>query len=174
MCEEQQYPIGRFEWKGATAAERERAIDRIAALPAKLRTVTRDFDEDAWETPYREGGWTAQQVVAHIADSHMNAYIRIKLALSAEWPRVNAYDQDAWAQMNDSLVTPAEVSLKLIEALHTRLSNLLSSLSEADFEKGFEHSENGRMTLDKTVALYAWHGDHHLAHVTNLAKKLGL
>jgi hypothetical protein len=125
------------------------------------------------DTAYREGGWTLRQVVHHIGDSHANCYIRFKLALTEDWPTIKTYDEAAWANLADSRWLPVEPSLELIAALHARWVDLLESLSEEDFHKGFAHPEMGRQNLAKVLALYDWHSRHHTAHITSLRARQG-
>lgn len=171
---ELQYPIGKFSYAGPlTAAQREQCIADIAATPKNLRDAVRGFSAEQIETPYREGGWTVRQVLHHVPESHMNAFLRFKWALTEDQPTIKPYKEDAWAKTPDVNKTPVETSLALLEPLHERWVNLLKSLSAADFEKKLNHPENGPMTLDKMLALYAWHGKHHTAHITSLKKRKG-
>ena len=124
-------------------------------------------------TPYREGGWTVRQVIHHLPDSHLNSYIRFKLALTENEPTIKPYQEDRWAELADSRVTPIETSLSLLDSLHQRWILLLRSFTAADWKKTFRHPELGVLTLDKTVALYAWHGKHHVAHITALRTSNG-
>jgi len=163
-----QYPIGRFDWKGPTsAATRRTAIGAIETLPPRLEAAVRGLDDAQRATPYRPGGWTVTQVVHHIADSHLNAYTRFKLGLTEERPTIKPYNEKQWATLPDTSL-PAEVSLRLIEALHARWMALLDSMSEADFGRQIVHPENGAHPLDRFVHLYGWHSNHHLAHITSL------
>lgn len=175
MSEDLQFPIGPFAWKGsATPESREKAIDQIATLPTRLRYAVETLSEEQLNTPYRPGGWTLQQVVHHIADSHMNGYIRFKLALTEEWPTVKPYDQDGWSSLDEVSTSPVAISLNLIDALHARWANLLCSLKVEDFARGYVHPErNGKVSLDETLAAYAWHGEHHLAHIKGLIRRQG-
>jgi hypothetical protein len=167
------YPIGPFSGKGpATAQERTQMIDIIAALPGRLRDAVRGLSPQQLDTPYRPEGWTVRQVVHHVPESHMNSYIRFKLALTEEAPTVKPYDEAAWARLPDVSETPIEVSLALLESLHARWTILLRSLSENDFKREFTHPEIGRLSLDKNLGLYAWHSGHHLAHVTTLRERM--
>ena len=170
-CMDFQYPVGRFEWPGAplTAAQRNDLIDQIEAAPANVRAAVARLSGTGLDTPYRPGGWTARQVVHHLADSHMNSYMRFKLALTQTEPPVKAYDQDAWGALADSNA-PVDVSLDLLDALHRRWVILLRSLSQQDFARCFVHSEIGKVSLDRNLALYAWHGRHHTAHILSIAE----
>ncbi len=168
------YPIGKFTWPKAVAAEeRRRLIGEIAAAPARLRDAVEGLDERQLDTPYREGGWTVRQVVHHVADSHMNSFIRFRLALTEQEPAIAAYDQDKWAGLADSRKAPAETSLRLLESLHRRWVAMLESLEEGDFARTFRHPELGVLRLDSNLALYAWHGRHHAAHITGLRERMG-
>lgn len=160
------YPIGKFDKnQEITAAEVEGFVNDIANLPAQMRQVVQGLTNDQLDTPYRPGGWTARQVVHHVADSHMNSYIRFKLALTEEAPTIKPYLEDRWAELADSKTEPVEVSLVLLEALHQRWVALLKSLTSTDWQRTFNHPESGRTPLAKAAGLYAWHGKHHLAHI---------
>jgi DinB superfamily len=169
-----QFPIGKFEKKAAlTAAGRVEAIDVIAATPGNLRAAIAGLTPDQLDTPYRPEGWTVRQVVHHVPDSHLNAYIRTKLALTESEPTIKPYKEDLWAKLEDSRSTPIEVSLNLLDAVHHRWVLLLRSLAPADFARAFRHPEMGLMDLDTQVQLYDWHGRHHVAHITSLRKRMG-
>ena len=168
------YPIGDFHFSGqVTESDRHRSIDIIESTPAKMRAAVRGLAEKQLDTPYRPGGWTVRQVVHHVPDSHMNAYVRFKLALTEDVPTIKAYDEQLWAKLEDSKNTPIETSLTLLESLHARMTVLLRSLKPADFARKFNHPERGPMTVDSLLALYAWHGPHHVAHLTELRKREG-
>lgn len=169
------YPVGRFTPElDITAERRKEMIDEIESLPAKLRAAVSNLSGPQLDTPYRPEGWTVRQVVHHLADSHMNAYVRFKLALTEETPTIKPYDEAAWAELADARETPPEVSLTLLEALHHRWVDLLRSMDEASFARSFRHPEQGRTPqLEQVLGLYAWHGRHHLAHITRLAERLG-
>jgi hypothetical protein len=174
MAQDPKYPIGKFQWKeNLSDARRKELVDQIAELPAKFRDAVKGFDEKKFDTPYREGGWTVRQLVHHVADSHMNAYIRFKLALTENEPTIKTYEQEEWATTVDSLRAPAEISLSLIDGIHGRWVIFLRSLSPADFSRKFTHPEHGKMTLERLLGLYAWHGRHHTAHITELKKAKG-
>jgi len=165
-----QYPVGRFQWPGSiTGGARNALIDEIAATPGKVRAAVAGLSDAQLDTPYRPGGWTARQVVHHMADSHMNSYIRTKLALTESEPTIKPYDQDRWAVLPDSTL-PVEVSLNILDGLHHRWVVLLRSLSEEDFARTFVHPELGPMVLDKNIALYAWHGRHHTGHILSVGR----
>lgn len=165
-----QYPVGNFQWTGAlTGAERDALIDEIEATPARLRAAVEGLSEAQLDTPYRPGGWTVRQVVHHLADSHMNSYIRFKLALTESEPAIKGYDQDLWATLPDTK-GPVDVSLNLLDALHRRWVLLLRALSPEDFAKTLVHSEDGKVSLDRNLALYAWHGRHHTGHIRSVGQ----
>jgi uncharacterized damage-inducible protein DinB len=168
------YPIGRFTPDPTSNPEtRARHIDQIAGLPSRMRQAANHLSPEQLNTRYRDGGWTVRQVIHHVPDSHLNAYIRCKLALTEEIPTIKPYDQDAWARLKDSELTHVGVSLTLLEAVHTRWVTLLSSLRADDFRRRFIHPEAGReCDLDWLVALYAWHGNHHLSHITALRERM--
>lgn len=167
------YPIGKFEWTGPNSAEqRAKFIHEIAGVPRHLVSAVAGLSEAQLDTPYRAGGWTVRQLVHHIADSHMNAYIRFKLALTENEPMVKPYDEKAWAELPDSKL-PIDVSLTLIDSLHERWAVLLRCMKTEDFARKLRHPELGIVELDRYVALYAWHGKHHVAHVTELRKREG-
>jgi uncharacterized damage-inducible protein DinB len=160
------FPIGRYERRDIlTNDERRALIDEIAATPVNLRAAVDGLSDAQLETPYRDGGWTIRQVVHHVPDSHLNSYTRFKLALTESAPTIRPYDEAAWAELPDSRDTPIETSLTLLESLHDRWTRLLRAMTEEQFQRTLVHPENGEMTLDAMVALYAWHGRHHVAHV---------
>lgn len=168
------YPIGKFEWRGENSAEeRTRLIGRIAALPAELNAAVKGLSPAQLDTPYRPGGWTVRQVVHHVADSHMNAFVRCKLALTEEQPTIKPYNQTAWAELAEARSADVELSLALIESLHARWALLLRAMKPEDFARAFVHPERGRMTLDHNLAIYVWHGAHHTAHIAALRQREG-
>lgn len=173
--EDLRYPIGRFRFPDSLG-ERERAecIDVIGATPARLREAVRGLTAEQIETPYRDGGWTVRQVVHHVPDSHLNAYVRFKLALTEDTPTIKPYEEARWAELEDTRRVPLEVSLALLDALHERWVVLLRSLGAEDFARTFRHPALNRvMTLEQLLALYAWHGPHHIAHITSLRERNG-
>ncbi|HYK36271.1 YfiT family bacillithiol transferase [Alloacidobacterium sp.] len=173
MSEDLRYPLGKFPGSlGQTHEQRRASIAVIAALPENLRSAVNGLSDQQVDTPYRDGGWTVRQVVHHIADSHINAYVRSRRALTEDWPTVNAYDENLWANLPDARTLPIVVSLHLLEALHRRWVALFESLSEEQWQRGYVHSENGRQKLAEVVQLYAWHSRHHVAHVTELRKRM--
>ncbi len=167
------YPIGKLKIDGEITDEMLKLfIKEIEDAPAELRKVVEDLNEEQLDTPYRPGGWTVRQVVHHLPDSHLNTYIRFKLALTENEPSIKSYNEAAWANLKDSILTPVSVSLDLFEALHKKLVILLRSMSRDDFRKSFHHPERGLVRLDYNVAIYAWHGKHHIAHITSLRKRM--
>jgi len=167
------YPIGKFERLGnLTDAQRRALIDTMAELPAKLAAVVRKFTPAQLDTPYRPGGWTVRQVVHHIPDSHMNGYIRFKLALTEEDPATIGYNQALWADLADSKVA-IEPSLALLESLHTRWVALMRPMATVDWARTFKHPKTGTHPLHASLELYSWHGRHHLAHITALRDRNG-
>jgi uncharacterized damage-inducible protein DinB len=169
------YPIGRFSVDGdITAAQREQWIDEIAHAPGSLRVAVDDLSPAQLDTPYRPGGWTVRQVVHHVPDSHLNSYVRFKLALTEDAPTIKPYDEARWAELSDSRDVPIAVSLTMLEALHERWVGLLRSLTPSDFRRTVRHPEHPRpMTLEHMLGLYAWHGRHHVAHITALREREG-
>jgi hypothetical protein len=169
------YPVGRFHPPGAIgASDRARYIEAIEACPLYLLRAIEGLSAVQLDTPYREGGWTVRQVVHHLPDSHMNAYVRFKLALTENEPVVKPYDEAAWASLNDVADTPVETSLTLLESLHKRWTILMRGLCEAGWKREYMHPETGKtMALDMVAAMYAWHSAHHVAHITELRNLLG-
>ena len=167
------YPIGKFERPGpATPAQRKERIDTIAAAPARYREAVKGLSEAQLDTKYRPDGWTVRQVIHHVADSHMNSFVRFRLALTEDDPPVKPYDEAKWALLADAK-EPVEVSLQLIDALHHRWVVMLRSLADADFSRTLRHPEIGAIDLDFLLALYAWHSRHHEAHITGLRERSG-
>lgn len=168
------YPIGKFTYDGHLTEDRKRTfLDEIAQTPANLRAAVKGLSQPQLDTPYRPGGWTPRQVVHHVPDSHLNAYVRFKLALTENEPTIKPYAEDRWAELADTKTTPLEVSLTLLDSLHDRWVRLLRSLAPEEWKRTFLHPELGAMTLEKTLALYAWHGQHHVAHITALREREG-
>ncbi len=168
------YPIGKFSYTNPpTEAERKQFIADIEQAPKALRAAVQGLSPQQWETPYRDGGWTVRQVVHHVPESHMNAYIRFKLALTEDEPTIKPYMEDRWAQLDDVRSTPPEVSLALLDHLHDRWVRVLQAIKPEDWKRTFRHPELGVVSLEKNVALYAWHGRHHVAHITELRKRMG-
>lgn len=149
-------------------------IEVIAAAPARMRAAVAGLDDAQLDTPYREGGWTVRQVVHHVPDSHLNAYVRLKLALTEERPTIKPYDESAWAELADACVTPINVSLTMLEVLHDRWVRLMHTLKPEDFARTYGHPEHkGDFTLDGLIAMYEWHSRHHVAHITSLRERMG-
>ncbi len=147
-------------------------IQTLRLLPERLTAAVADLDDHQLDTPYREAGWTVRQVVHHVADSHANAYVRIKLALTEDWPTIKAYNETAWADLADARWLPVNISLNLITALHARWVSLLESLADDDFHGGYEHPVMGRQNLAQVLALYDWHSRHHTAHILHLRRRM--
>ena len=167
------FPIGKFRYDGAPHAEQKQVmLEEIAQTPANLRAAVRGLSDTQLDTEYRPGGWTVRQLVHHVPDSHVNSYVRFKLALTEDDPTIKTYAEDRWAELADSKATPIEVSLALLDSLHDRWVRLLKSLTEEDWKRTFRHPDLGPMTLEKALALYAWHGKHHVAHVAELRKRM--
>ena len=164
------YPIGRFD-ATAVVSSRAEQIETIRLLPLLLRAAVYDLSDTQLDTPYREGGWSVRQLVHHIADSHSNAYIRFKLALTEDNPVIKPYEEAAWAKLPDSSLV-IDPSLAITDGVHARLAALLISLSEAEFERPFRHPALGLMTVAGNLAMYDWHSRHHLAHITTLRQRM--
>lgn len=168
------YPVGKFELpKEVTPALRQAAIEELAATPAKVRAAVAGLSEAQLDTPYREGGWTVRQVVHHLVDSHMNAYIRLRFALTENQPTIKPYDESVWANLEDARSAPVEVSLKLLEPLHERWVRLLRSVKTEQYARTLVHPDYGVKNVDWLLFLYSWHGRHHAAHITELRKQKG-
>src|SRR5215471_7860015 len=163
--EDLRYPIGKWTRQvPGSDGERRQLIAHISATPPRMREAVTGLNDAQLDTPYRPGGWTVRQVVHHVPDSHMNAYIRLKLALTEDNPLIKTYEESLWAQLADARA-PIEDSLVLLERLHRRWDLLLGSMAPADFARPFRHPELGAMSIDELISLYAWHGRHHVAHV---------
>jgi hypothetical protein len=168
------YPIGKFTYDGPPTEQQKQAyLNDIAQTPAKLRAAVKGLTDAQLDTPYRPGGWTVRQVVHHVPDSHLNSYVRFKLALTEDEPTIKPYAEERWAELADTKATPVEVSLTLLDSLHDRWVRLLWSLTPEDWKRRFRHPELGPMALEKALALYAWHGRHHVTHITNLRDREG-
>lgn len=171
---DQRYPIGRFSHSGEITPDHRRTwIDQIAELPAQLRAAVVRLTDEQLDTPYRDGGWTVRQVVHHLADSHMNSLIRFKLALTEKEPTIKPYDENLWVLLSDAHKAPLQESLVLLEALHGKWVTLLQSLSDDQFARVLIHPVQGRIRLDTNLGIYAWHGRHHIAHITALRERMG-
>ena len=169
-----QFPIGPFQWTGEASEEQlRRFADELAETPMRLRTAVLGLSEGQLDTPYRPGGWTVRQVVHHLPDSHLNGYTRFRLGLTEDLPTIKPYDQARWAELPDARTAPVALSLTLLESLHARWVMLLRSMTALDFARTIQHPELGVLKLDRYAALYAWHGRHHVAHITSLRDRLG-
>jgi hypothetical protein len=169
------YPVGEFQLENDRLSDEQRLqfIEQIADAPVNLRAAIKGLSEEQLDTPYRPDGWTVRQVVHHLPDSHMNAYIRFKLALTEDDPIIKPYDEARCAGLADSRLGPIKASLNLLESLHERWVTLLRLLSPEDWTRSFQHPECGRVSLNMNVALYAWHSRHHVAHITALRERMG-
>lgn len=166
------YPIGKFFSKGQiNDSERSSLIQQLAETPSKLRAAVEGLTDTQLDTPYRPGGWTVRQVVHHVPDSHLNAYIRCKLALTEDNPTIKPYEQQHWAELHEAKTAPIEMSLTLLESLHQRWVAFLNNLHPADFSRTFIHPESGIHNLEWLLQMYAWHGRHHTAHITSLRQR---
>lgn len=168
------YPIGKYETKPFSEQQRLEWLNDIRFLPTLLESAVQNLDNSQLLTPYREGGWNLQQVVHHVADSHMNAYIRFKLGLTEDKPTVKPYEENSWVQLSDTRNLPINISLTLLHSLHIRLYEVVSHISEEEFNRTVIHPEYQKpLTLWYLLGSYAWHGKHHVAHITNLREKMG-
>ncbi len=168
------YPIGRYAPPDAYTPEwRDQRLSELAAAPAAFRAAVNGLTDAQLDTPYRPGGWTVRQVAHHVPDSHLNAYIRLKWALTEDRPVIKAYDEVSWAELGDTRLTPVEVSLTLLESVQDRFVRLLRSLSDDMFSRVYLHPETGEHQINHLVGLYAWHGRHHTAHITSLREREG-
>jgi DinB superfamily len=167
------YPLGRFQPDpNPTFESRAHHIEQIAGLPRLFRQAVSGLDRNQLNTPYRDGGWSVLQLAHHVPDSHMQAYIRFKLALTEDTPTIGLYKEDAWARLKDSELTPLEVSLAILENVHARWTVLLKSMQAEEFHRKYRHPEYGVHTLDRLLATYSWHGNHHVAHITSLRERM--
>jgi hypothetical protein len=168
------YPVGKFKFPEAVSTEdRRKFIAQIAETPAHLRAAIGGLSDSQLDTPYRPEGWTVRQVIHHVPDSHLNSYTRYKLALTEDEPTIKPYAEDRWAELPDGRSGPVEVSLRLLECLHLRWVALLQSFAESEWKRTFRHPDLGLLRLDQNAALYAWHGRHHVAHITGLRDRMG-
>ncbi|HEY3364867.1 MAG TPA: putative metal-dependent hydrolase [Symbiobacteriaceae bacterium] len=168
------YPIGKFAIEGEiTPAQVQQWLQEIDELPAALDNAIAGLSEEQLDVPYREGGWTVRQVVHHLADAHLNNYVRVRLALTEENPVPKAWDTPQWAELPDARTAPAEISLQLLEAVHRRWALLLRSIGPAEWARGFAHPTRGVVNLAYDLGLYDWHGRHHVAHITGLRERMG-
>lgn len=168
------YPVGPCEYPASVSPEaRTEHIKELAALPGRLRVAVQGLNDEQLDTPYRPGGWTVRQVVHHFADSHMNAYVRFRLALTEPQPTIKPYDEKTWAELPDSRAAPIESSLRLLEGLHERWVMMFTALADSDFSRTLHHPEIGVVRLDTYLATYGWHCRHHVAHITSLRQRSG-
>ena len=168
MSADPRYPIGSFVDSGDRSPERRRElIAQIAALPARLREILANLNDQQLDRPYRDGGWTVRQVVHHLADSHVHAYTRFKFAAVEDQPQVKGYAENDWANLPEAKSMPVSVSLEILSGIHSRWSEFLRHLPAEAFERAYLHSERGPETLARALELYVWHGEHHLAHIRN-------
>ncbi len=171
---DERYPIGRFEPPSSfSSALREQYVKQLTRTPAEMRTAVYGLTDDQLDTPYRPGGWTVRQVVHHLPDSHLNAYVRFKLALTENEPTIRPYHEGRWAELPEARTGGTDLSLGLLEAVHRRWVACIEGLPDEAFQRRFRHPEMGVMSLDEQLALYAWHGRHHAAHITGLRKRMG-
>ena len=172
VSEDLRYPVGKFDKSSIDRARREEFIQTINDLPKVIAAAVDGLADEQIDTPYRPGGWTVRQTVHHVGDSHMNSLCRFKLALTEETPMIRPYEEALWADLADSKL-PVDVSLSLIDGIHRHWVALLNDMSDADFQRQFNHPESGRWTLDSALAMYAWHSRHHTAHITRLRDREG-
>lgn len=171
MSDDLRYPVGKFDSDFEVTNDlRRQFIDTISGLPEKLNEAVKNLSDAQLDTPYRPGGWTIRQVVHHIADSHLNSLCRFKLALTEDFPTIRPYYEDRWAELEDSKL-PVDVSMKIIEGVHSRWAEILNSMSDDDYRRKLNHPESGEWTLEKFLGMYDWHCRHHLAHITKLAER---
>jgi len=174
MTNDPRYPVGKFSFDGnMTEQQKAQCLDEIEQTPARLRAAVRGLNDQQLDTPYREGGWTVRQVVHHVPDSHMNSYVRFKLALTEDEPTIRPYMENLWAELPEAKSAPIELSLMLLESLHQRWMLALRGIKPEEWKRNLRHPEMGLLSLEKTLALYAWHGRHHVAHVTSLRERMG-
>jgi hypothetical protein len=163
------YPVGEFQYAGpAPEDERRKWVLEIAEAPAKLRSAVHGLSPEQLDTPYRTGGWTARQVVHHLADAHMNAYVRFRLTLTELEPVVKPYQEALWAELSDARTAPVELSMQLMDSMHSRWVMLLQSFRAEDWQRVYRHPEMGVVSLEMATAMYAWHGRHHIAHILSI------
>lgn len=166
------YPIGRFEPTMIDRAKRSDYIQTYSELPRRLADAVGGLTDEQLDTPYRDGGWSLRQTVHHLADSHVNGFIRVKFALTEDGPTIMPYDEACWAELPDKSL-PVDASLKILDGVHVRLTALLRSLSDEQFERTYVNPESGPWTVDAFIALYAWHSRHHTAHITSTRERNG-
>ena len=167
------YPVGQFRFpESVSQEERNKLVEQIAEAPMRLRAAVAGLSDSQLDTPYRPGGWTVRQVVHHVPDSHLNSYMRFRLALTEDQPTIKTYQEARWAELPDARTAPIEVSLRLLECLHSRWIGLLRSLGDEQWKRTFRHPDLGLISLEQNAALYAWHGRHHVAHITGLRDRM--
>ena len=168
------YPIGAAKFESDLSEQRRnKLIDEIVATPSRMRAAVKGLSAEQLATPYRPGGWTVIQLAHHVPDSHMNAYIRFKLALTEDCPAIKTYAEDRWAELADSRNTPIETSLCILDCVHERWNHVLRAMTSEDFKRKLNHPDKGVIDLEAMLCLYAWHGNHHVAHITELRKRMG-
>jgi uncharacterized damage-inducible protein DinB len=168
------HPIGKFHFEGPMSEQqRNEHLANIEQTPVRMRAAVAGLTQQQLDTPYRDGGWTVRQLVHHVPESHMNSYIRFKLALTEDEPTIKPYMEDRWAELPDARNEPIDVSLALLDSLHKRWMALLRAMKPEEWQRTFRHPDLGLMTLEKTLALYSWHGRHHTGHITALRDKMG-
>jgi hypothetical protein len=173
MDSDLRYPVGKFQFpKTVSAAELDTYLAQIAETPARMRAAVAGLDDAKLDTPYRPGGWTVRQLAHHVPDSHINSYVRFRLALTEDDPMIKPYEEARWAELADARMLPIEPSLTLLESLHARWVPLLRSLTPEQWKRTFRHPELGLVSLENNAALYAWHGRHHVAHITALRDRM--
>ena len=172
MENDPRYPIGNFDKSMIASGRRAEYIQTYSELPAKLAAAVAGLNDEQLDTPYRDGGWTLRQTVHHLADSHMNGFIRVKFALTEDGPTIKPYDEASWAELPDKSM-PVDASMRILDGVHARLTELLRGLSDEQFERTYVNPESGPWTLDGFVALYAWHSRHHTAHITSTRERNG-
>lgn len=172
--EKLRYPIGRFRSpKQLSPEERQEKRTILRLFPARLRSACQHLSDQQIDTPYRPGGWTIRQVVHHVVDSHLNAYVRFRWALTEDTPEIKVYEEKAWALLPDASTAPISLSLDLLHHLHERWLVLLEAMREEEYQKELIHPVSGNLNLDEMLSLYAWHSGHHWAHITELKKREG-
>ena len=171
--DELRYPVGTFQKpEKISQEERQKYIYEISVAPSLLRKAVSGLDNSQLDTPYREGGWTIRQVVHHLPDSHINAYMRFKLALTENNPLIRTYEESLWAELPEAKTAPIDMSLFLLESLHKRWVSAMQSIPNDAFNLTYRHPESGLYTLDQQIAMYAWHGKHHIAQITGLITRM--
>ena len=168
------YPIGEFKFEAPLTDEQRRdCLNKIEETPSRMRAAVEGLSQQQLDTPYRPEGWTVRQVVHHVPESHMTSYLRFKLDITEDEPTIKPYDEASWAKLDDAREAPIELSLDLLETLHKRWMWFLRSLKPEDYRRTFRHPEIGIVSVDKNIALYAWHGPHHVAQITSLRERMG-